>query len=477
MEECMAERIGRQTPTQSVVIPYSLTKGPEAAELYAKSKRKLHPWQELQIFDVMAVGEDGLWVHTKYGLAVPRRNGKNEVIIARELWGLLHGEKIMHTAHRTTTSHSAWERLCDALERAGYHEGTDYKSTAQKGLETITMLTEGGGNINFRTRSSKGGLGEGYDLIIIDEAQEYTTDQESALQYVVTDSKNPQIIMTGTPPTAISVGTVFKDFRSDVLSAEKSGGWAEWAIQFIQPVASMKLDELRDLWYETNPSLGLSLTERNIADENRKDEIDYNIQRLGLWLLHNQKSAISKLEWDDLKLAKKPKLQNRLFVGIKYGQDGTNVAVSIAAKTSEQQIFVECIDCRSVRDGSDWIIDYMKRIKPEKIVVDGAAGQNNLAKDLDGYRIRGVVLPTVKEVISAAAAFEQGVFGQTVCHMGQPSLEQSVCNCEHRPIGSGGGFGYKSIREGVEVAILDSVMLAHWICSESKERRKQHISY
>ena len=473
----MAERTGRQTPTLSVVIPYSLTKGPEAVELYNKSNKKCHPWQELQIFDIMAVGEDGLWIHTKYGLAVPRRNGKNEIVITRELWGLTHGEKIMHTAHRTTTSHSAWERLCAALEQAGYHEGTDYKSTAQKGLETITMLTEGGGSINFRTRSSKGGLGEGYDLIIIDEAQEYTTDQESALQYVVTDSKNPQIIMTGTPPTAISVGTVFKDFRSDVISAEKSGGWAEWGIQFMQPVSSMSKDELRDLWYETNPSLGLSLTERNVDDENRKDEIDYNIQRLGLWLLHNQKSAISKLEWDDLKLTEKPALQKKLFVGIKYGQDGTNVAVSVSAKTKDGRIFIECIDCRSVRDGNSWIIDYMKRMKPEKIVVDGAAGQNNLAKDLEENRIRGLILPTVKEVISAAAAFEQGIFGQSICHMGQPSLEQSVCNCEHRPIGSSGGFGYKSIREGVEVALLDSVMLAYWICSESKEKRKQHIDY
>ena len=43
--------------------------------------------------------------------------------------------------------------------------------------------------INFRTRSSKGGLGEGYDLLVIDEAQEYTTDQETALKYIVTDSK------------------------------------------------------------------------------------------------------------------------------------------------------------------------------------------------------------------------------------------------------------------------------------------------
>lgn len=30
-------RLGRQTPTQSVTIPYSKTRGQEAAELYAKT--------------------------------------------------------------------------------------------------------------------------------------------------------------------------------------------------------------------------------------------------------------------------------------------------------------------------------------------------------------------------------------------------------------------------------------------------------
>lgn len=34
-------RLGRQTPTQSVTIPYSKTRGQEAAELYAKTGNEL----------------------------------------------------------------------------------------------------------------------------------------------------------------------------------------------------------------------------------------------------------------------------------------------------------------------------------------------------------------------------------------------------------------------------------------------------
>ena len=72
-------RLGRQTPTQSVTIPYSKTRGQEAAELYAKTGNELLEWQQLLQCDIMAVNDDGLWMHQKYGYSVPRRNGKNSI--------------------------------------------------------------------------------------------------------------------------------------------------------------------------------------------------------------------------------------------------------------------------------------------------------------------------------------------------------------------------------------------------------------
>ena len=64
-------------------------------------------------------------------------------------------------------------------------------------------------------------------------------------------------------------------------------------------------------------------------EANRKNKVvgddDFNIQRLGLWIKYNQKSAISQNEWEELKIDRLPKLKGKLFVGIKYGHDGTNV--------------------------------------------------------------------------------------------------------------------------------------------------------
>ena len=97
-------RLGRQTPTTAVVLPYTESLGTEAVTIYNKSGRTAQDWQALMMEDIMAVNADGLWTHMKFGWSIPRRNGKSELLIMRAIWGLLHGERILYTAHRTTTS-------------------------------------------------------------------------------------------------------------------------------------------------------------------------------------------------------------------------------------------------------------------------------------------------------------------------------------------------------------------------------------
>lgn len=458
-----ARKYGCQTPTKSVVLPYSKSKGKEAVKLYNRTTRKARKWQALLVGDILAVNPDGLWAHTRFGYEVPRRNGKGEVIIMRELFGLDNGERIMHTAHRVTTSHSAWERIDSLLSEAGI----EHTATKQMGLETITLPN--GGKIAFRTRSNKGGVGEGYDTLIIDEAQEYTIDQESALKYVVSDSSNPQTIFCGTPPTATSSGTVFVKFREKTLQGgAENCGWAEWSIEDqVDP-------HEKSFWYDTNPSLGYGLTERAITDEITSDDLDFNIQRLGYWATYNQKSAITEDEWKSLEVEGKPTLKGRLFVGIKYGRDGSYVSMSVAVRTKDGRIFVECVDCQSTRNGNAWMTAFIKRSDIEKIVVDGAGQQQLLMEAMAEAGIRKKpILPTVKEVIVANAGFEQALYARTLCHASQPSLETVVTNCDKRDIGSNGGFGYRCMLDDMDVSLMDSVILAHWICSETKEKRKR----
>lgn len=467
------KKYGNQIPTQAVLLPFvkkrSLAK--EAIETYEKTGLSCYTWQNKLLEPVMAIDKKGLWVHQKFGYSIPRRNGKSEILYIVELWALHKGLNILHTAHRISTSHSSFEKMKKYLEKMGYVDGEDFNSIRAKGQERIELYSTGG-VIQFRTRTSNGGLGEGFDILVIDEAQEYTTEQESALKYTVTDSENPITILCGTPPTPVSSGTVFSKFREACLFGRaKYSGWAEWSVPEERDINDV------EAWYQSNPSMGYHLDERKIEAELGDDKLDHNVQRLGYWPKYNQKSAISETEWDALRIEEIPKFKGQLFAGIKYGQDGTNVALSISVKTDYGDIFTEAVDCQSVRNGNDWIVSFLKKANVAQIVIDGASGQKVLYDELREYGIKNVILPTVKEIIVANAMWEQGIYQKTICHSGQPSLSKVVTNCDKRNIGSQGGFGYRSHFDDVDISLMDSALLSHWACATAKPKRVQKISY
>ena len=474
-------RIGNPVPSFTNIKPNTKTKGGQATKLYAATGQKLLGWQQTQTDGLMAIDKTGLWLYPDWCLSLSRRNGKGEILAARELWGILAArEKIMHTAHRTSTSHDAYERLYRLLILGGMEErprkqakgapGTFYASK-QYGLETIVIY--GGGEIHFRTRTDTGGLGEGFDVLVVDEAQEYTSKQQSALTYTVSASPNPQTIMVGTPPTATSKGDVFPRIRKSVMDGEAQLiGWTEWAVEKLTQDISDT-----ETWYRFNPSLGMILSERNIRRELTTGVVDFNVQRLGLWLSYKQDSAISQAEWDRTKVKDTPVLESKRYFGIKYGIDGTNVALSVASKTVDGRIYVEHIDTRPVRDGEEWILEFLKNPKTDKIAIDGASGQQLMSDAMKEAGIRKKpVLPTVKEIIAANAKFEQGLSGQ-LAHVEQDAVTRIVTNCEKRAIGSAGGFGYRSQVEDADVATMDSMILAYWLAATAKTQGPQKISY
>lgn len=476
-------REGRQTPTTSVVLPYKESMGPAAIYLYEDSQRTAIDWQKRLITDILGMDENEKWVHQKFGYSVPRRNGKNEVIAMRELYSLVNGEKVCHTAHRVSTSHSAWERLVKILGDAGYTElgrrskkekppKYSFRTTKARGLETIELT--GGGVATFRTRTTNGGLGEGFDLLVIDEAQEYTVAQQSALVYTVSDSKNPQTIYCGTPPTTESAGTVFAEMRKSCVAGETvDTGWAEWAVDR-EPRDLLDVD----LWYETNPSMGHHLDERKIRSEyDPSNPLDFTIQRLGFWYMYSLKSAILESEWRQSEVAKRPDLKPERYFAVKFAKDKVqNVCLSVASKTMDGKVFLEAIDCRPVRSGVEWLIPFFQNPNYRGVIYDGESGGEMLADLLKENKVRKGVKASLGNVIDANAKFENAVFNDGLRHIDQEPLRLAISNCQHRPIGSKGGFGYQVLEEQYEVGLIESAALAYWLCTEAKETKKQTVS-
>ena len=462
------DRVGRQSPTVSVILPYQDTRGQEAVDLYNLSEKTMMEWQVALMYDIMAVDDDGLWVHQKFGYSVPRRNGKSEMALARCLWGLKNGDRILYTAHRANTAHAIWDRLAKLCPKVGIKVESSFKAFGKEHL-----YTEDGGVIEFRTRSSVGALGEGFTTLLVDEAQEYTPEQETALKYIVSDADNPQTLFFGTPPTAVSAGTVFPNFRKNVLHNDSySSGWAEWSVPEMSDVNDV------DLWYETNPSLGTVLKERTIRSEIGDDQTDFNIQRLGLWIKYNQKSVISRNEWEALQVDKLPKLKGQLFVGIKFGIDGENAVLAVAARTEDEKIFCEVVGCHPIRDGVTWIVNFLRSADIRKAAVDGKNGLDVLLDACKSLKLKKPEVITVQQFIKANSLFDMAMEQGTFLHMQQSAVTQVVSNTERRKIGANGGLGYRSMIDGADISLLDSMIIAHWLCVETKaEKKKQHIDY
>jgi len=252
----------------------------------------------------------------------------------------------------------------------------------------------------------------------------------------------------------------------------KYTGWAEWSVPY-----RVRCDDV-DFWYKTNPSLGFHLTERDVECEVGEDDIDFNIQRLGWWCSYNQHSEISQKEWEDLKVLTMPKFKNKLYCGIKYAHDGTNVTLSLCTQIEDGRFFVETIGNKPIRDGNKWILDFISMACVDKVVVDGASGQSVLINEIKASRIRKkIITPNTSDIINANTQFETAIYDRSLCHNCQPSLTQSVSNCQRRGIGSKGGFGFESLKPDIDVTLIESVALAYWLCFNNQGKRRQKISY
>ena len=122
---------------------------------------------------------------------------------------------------------------------------------------------------------------------------------------------------------------------------------------------------------------------------------------------------------------------------------------------------------------------FLRGIDVKAVVVDGQSGQNLLADAMKDAHLKRPLLPTVKQIIAANAVFEERLSRKELVHMGQQSLVQSVTNCDKRLIGTNGGFGYKSINDSYDISLMDSMILAQWICGAKTKTvtKRQRVSY
>ena len=452
---------GNQKPTYSVIGDYAYSDSAEVVAMFTEDAGgTFYPCQQLELDAMLARNEDGSPSALTIGISKPRQNGKS---YAARYYAIYMSDfehrDVLYSAHHSTTTNKMFKALCNIFESPEkYPEfAADVKHISHvRGYEGIYF--NDGGCIEFATRTNSGARGGTYSVIIIDEAQELTTDQQDAMLPVMSAasdlsdaSSTPQVIYIGTPPSPACKGTVFADMHATAHSEEKHGTWwLEWGIESNDITKDIPdVDAALKLAYETNPAMGYRISEKIIVNEFETMSRDgFARERLGWWTPVVKRSveyAISSEIWDAC-VSDELKPEGKTAYGIKFTFDGAMVCLCGAVIDANGKARISMIEQKPTGHGTRWLAEWLNErySVASCVVIDGRNGADVLVDKIsDVWRVKGsVIRPTARDIIASVGGLMDSLNENTVTwYRGQTALRESAITSIKRPIGGGWGFG------------------------------------
>lgn len=472
----MVSLIGVQVPRVSHHPVSSRSDAADCAWLASAYGLVPDEWQRRVLEAWMGRKADGRWAAGRWGLSVPRQNGKNGVLEMVELFFLAElGLKVLHTAHQNRTAREAFTRIASFFERPD-----EFPELAEmvvfirqtNGQERIKL--NNGGEILFLPRSPKAGRGFTADVLVCDEAQEYEEEDQAALLPTISSapSGDPLQILVGTPPSGDMAGDIFTRMRdAGVAGKDRRLAWVEWSVDSEANPAN------KSEWAVSNPSLGIRLNAVTVADEfDSMSREMFARERLGRWdVVRAGQQAVDAESWDACASGELSDVEGAKVFGVRFTADGSSVALAGALRPDDEgaPFVVEPIAQRPASDGSHWLVDFLveRHRESAQIVIDGRSGVGFLVNALRtaGVPSRVISTPGVSDVVAAHSMLEAAIRDRDVLHPGHEELDKQVRSAVKRKIGSAGGFGWDAA-EGGSVALLDAVTLAHWGARTTKRK-------
>jgi len=402
-----AVRTGSQLPRIESFPLYATTAADDAIDLAAVAGLFLDPWQEYVLRGSLGEKRNGKWSAFRCGLVVPRQNGKNALLEARELAGLfLFGEKrIIHTAHETKTARESMQSLMnrmkscpDLMEQVqGFEGDLDKEFSGMKVGNDPSITLKSGAKISYAARSKGSGRGFTGDLIVMDEAYALKLDELAAMLPTMAAKSmdgNPQIWFTS------SAGMP----ESDLLEAMRQEGikkssdrlaYFEWSAEDDADINDV------ESWYQANPGLGIRISEQFVKDELEAMVADggsdeqFKRERLGIWAKLGGESVFADGVWAGLADEDSQPGETLVFA-VEIAGNRESASIALLSYRGDELVHVEIVENQV---GTSWVGLRLKELsdkwKPAAVVAIAGGHVDSLLPTWkrEGVRVRLIKFP------------------------------------------------------------------------------------
>ena len=485
-------RRGNQRPTFERVGQYAYSLSDDVAEMFAEDGgATFYPSQLYELELMLSRNEDGSPAASTIGISKPRQNGKSYSARYYAVYmAVFEHRDVLYSAHHSSTTKKMFMALCDLFESPERFPdfANDIKSVSHaRGYEGFYFKDwkdedgniHKGGCIEFATRTNSGARGGTFSVIVIDEAQELTADQQEGMLPTVSAASDaqdmelmPQQIYIGTPPGPACNGTIFRQMHDSAHeTADPAIWWLEWSIETDDILGAIPSKEKAlEFAYQTNPAMGYRIAEKTVENEYETMRLDgFARERLGWWTpvtKHEMDYAIDRDAWEACK-STEPKPEGKTAYGVKFSGDGSMVALCGAVIPDNGPARISLIDLRPTGHGIGWLASWLNERygKACCVVIDGRNGVDVLVERIaDTWKMKGsVIRPTTRDMIAATSTLTNALNERSVTWFHQQeALNDSALTSVKRALGGGWCFG------GDNSTPIEAASLALWGAQNSK---------
>lgn len=455
-------RYGNAEPTRLVLPPSASCDWDDCRDFNESCGFRFLDWQATACSRLLGRDAAGNWAAPTVGIDQSRQNGKTLGVTCPRLnygMGIL-GERVIYTAHLQKTATETFEDM------AAFWDGSASLRKMVKSVKTALGREEinlkNGGRVKFLARTRNGGRGQHGDVLVFDEALELSASAQASFLPAISASTNPQTIYLTTPPDEESDSEVIDGIREAALDGRsKRTLWMEWGIDEV-PFGATE-DELVELAYKVNPSMGHLILESSVRNEVEQMALDtFARERLGWWRPRRTGrevvAAVDGGRWGACSCSS-PVPHGKTCYAVKFSADGSTGTIAQAVAPQVGEPYVLVLESRQMGGGVSWIADWLNANARDaaQVVVDGRAWAQALVCTLD-LPDGCVLVPKAASLADACSMLLDRVESGNLTHYAQTAVDEAVRVCEKRRIGRTGGFGFCG--DGSDM--LEALALALW---------------